>query len=131
MSRSRESKRIHDEVRKAAGKAPKHLQPDTQAWFEQVVVDYVLEPHHVRLLVLAGEAWDRGVEAREQLAKEGLTFTDRLGSIRAHPAAAIERDSRIAFARLIRELALDVENPTEERSRPPVVRGNAAARRSR
>jgi P27 family predicted phage terminase small subunit len=108
--------------------APKHLQPETRRWFESVITDFVLEAHHVRLLTLACEAWDRAGEARELLAREGLTFTDRLGSIRAHPAAALELGSRIAFARLVRELALDVEGQTEERSRPPVLRGNAARR---
>jgi hypothetical protein len=47
---------------------PKHLQPATRQWFASVVEDYELEPHHVRLLTLAAEAWDRGVQAREAIA---------------------------------------------------------------
>jgi len=41
-----------------------------------VVGDYDLEPHHVRLLTLAAEAWDRGQQAREVLDRDGLTYTD-------------------------------------------------------
>src|SRR5262245_52738853 len=123
------TKHTRNEMKQAASCAtPGHLRPETRQWFDDVVVEYVLEPHHVRILTLAGEAWDRGVQAREQLAKEGLTLTDRLGSIRPHSCAAIERDSRIAFARLLRELALDVDGPAEERSRPPAIHGNAARR---
>ena len=104
-------------------KAPRHLNPATRKWWESVVAEYELEPHHVRLLTLAGESWDRGQQAREAIAKHGLTFVDRHGSPRARPEVGIERDSRIAFARLLRELGLDVQPPSE--SRPLAIRGNA------
>ena len=96
-------------------KAPKHLKPDTGEWFKSVIKDYELEPHHIRLLTLAGEAWDRCQEAREIVDKEGLTAKDRFGQLRQHPAISIERDCRIAFARLLRELNLDVESPETPR----------------
>jgi hypothetical protein len=67
------------------------------------------EDHHARLLTLAGEAWDRAVAAREAIGKHGITYEDRFGAPRARPEIAIERDSRIAFARLVRELKLDLE----------------------
>jgi phage terminase small subunit len=109
-------------------KAPTHLRPATRQWFEEVAAAYVLESHHLRLLQLAGEAWDRAQEARQALAQHGLTHTDRFGAPRPRPEAAIERDSRIGFARLVRELALDVVTPPEE-SRPPVLRGQGGLRR--
>lgn len=100
--------------------APSHLQPETQKWFKAVLADFDLEPHHVRLLTLAAEAWDRGEEAREAIATDGAYVKDRFGQLKAHPAVAVERDSRIGFARLLRELALDVSAPGE--SRPPGIR---------
>lgn len=111
---------------KAAEMAPKHLRPETRAWFERTVADFILEEHHRRLLQLAAEAWDRGLQAREAIATHGLTFTDRFGGVRVRPEVQIERDSRIGFARLLRELALDVEEPGE--SRPPWIRGKAGLR---
>ncbi|MGA2063173.1 MAG: hypothetical protein ABSG67_22095 [Thermoguttaceae bacterium] len=102
-------------------KPPKHLSAPTRRWFEDVVKTYVLEPHHLRLLTLAGEAWDRGQQARETLKTTGTVFIDRFGCPRARPEVAIERDSRLAFARLVRELALDLDGPPE--SRPPRAGG--------
>ena len=58
-------------------KPPKHLRPTTKAWFSSVLAEYSLEPHHVRLLTLAAESWDRCCESREALAEHGLTFIDR------------------------------------------------------
>jgi P27 family predicted phage terminase small subunit len=89
--------------------APKRLRAATRRWWTEVVRDYDLEPHHLRLLTLACEAWDRCQQAREILRRDGIVTTDRYGSPKAHPAVAIERDSRLAFARLLRELDLDGE----------------------
>lgn len=105
-------------------RAPKHLRPATRRWFSQVLEQYELEQHHIRLLTLAGEAWDRCVAARETIDREGLTYVDRFNCPRARPEIAIERDSRIAFARLVRELDLDVDSPAALDSRPPSLRSN-------
>jgi len=107
--------------------APSHLRAATARWWQSVCDDYQLEAHHVRLLTLAAEAWDRTQQAREILAKQGLTFSDRFDQPRARPEVAIERDSRLAFLRVLRELGLDVEEPAAPRI--PSVRGNANLRR--
>ena len=88
-------------------KAPLHLRKDTARWWSEVVREWSLEEHHRRLLTLASEAWDRATEARETLKKAGAYYKDRFGQPKEHPALGVERDSRIAFARLIRELDLD------------------------
>jgi phage terminase small subunit len=98
--------------------APSHLQPATKKWWVSVYEEFELEAHHLRLLTLAAEAWDRCVQARNVLAKQGLTYHDRFEQPRVRPEVAIERDSRIAFARLLRELSLDVDSPAEEYGRP-------------
>ena len=94
---------------------PAHLRAATRRWFTSVLDTYVLEPHHVRLLQLAGEAWDRGQEAREQLHRDGLTTTTADGGLKPHPAVNIERDAAVRFARLLRELALDDEPEPDPR----------------
>ena len=97
--------------------APPHLRKATRAWWRHVAADYELQEHHERLLTLAGEAWDRSQEAREALERDGTFFHDRFGTPKAHPAVAVERDSRLAFARLIRELRLDDEPSPDSRPR--------------
>ena len=108
---------------------PPHLAPATQAWWNSVMQDYELEEHHLRLLQLAGEAWDRAQQARAAIETSGLTFQNRFGDPVLRPEVAVERDSRIAFARLVRELDLDVESPSEVRvGRPPGLKSNRGGR---
>jgi phage terminase small subunit len=97
-------------------KAPSHLRTATRRWYLDVLEHFDLEEHHERLLRAAAECWDRLQQAREVLAKEGIVVPGRYGP-RAHPAVAIERDTRLAFARLLRELDLDGEPGPDPR--PP------------
>ncbi len=106
--------------------APAHLRPSTRTWWLQVHRDFALEAHHTKLLTLAGEAWDRCAAARKILDRDGLTFADRFGQPKPRPEVAIERDSRVAFARMLRELGLDVAQPGE--SRAPAAPANSHLR---
>jgi phage terminase small subunit len=92
-----------------APKPPEHLRPGTQKWWNAVVDEFELEAQQLNLLTLAAESWDRCQEAREAIARDGAYLRDRFGRLKAHPSTAVERDCRIAFARLLRELALDEE----------------------
>jgi hypothetical protein len=90
-----------------------------------VVDGWQLDDHHVRLLTLAAEAWDRCSQARRLLDKHGLTYTDRFDAPRTRPEVAIERDCRLAFDRLVRSLDLD------EPPMPPADRLALRSRRKR
>jgi hypothetical protein len=69
--------------------------------------DLGLEPHAREVLRLALAALDRADEARQVVEAEGMTYANRFGEPRAHPAVAVERDCRGQVARLFRELSLD------------------------
>lgn len=97
---------------------PKHLSAEMRSWWSAVVADWTIDECELHLLTAACEAWDRGRQARELLAKHGLTFKDRFGSPRARPEVAVERDSRLAFARLLKQLDL-TDEPPREPGRPP------------
>lgn len=97
-------------------RAPRHLSREARALWQDVVKEFDLERHHLAVLERACESLDRLRQAQAEIAADGITVTDRYGSPKAHPAIAIERDSRIAFLRAVRELGLDLEAPA---SRPP------------
>ncbi|MBY3199986.1 P27 family phage terminase small subunit [Rhizobium laguerreae] len=100
-----------------SAKAPAHLRPTTQKWWRSILANFDLEEHHLRLLQLAAEAWDQAQGAREVLEHDGQTFTDRFGQPKERPEVGIMQNARIAFARLLRELALDgVDGPDAPRS---------------
>src|SRR4030042_578428 len=103
-------------IKKEKKRIPKHLKSSTKKWFREIIETYELESHHVKLLTLAAEAWDRCQDARKAITKHGSVFIDKFGQPKARPEIAIERDARIAFARLLRELNLS-ETPDE--NRPP------------
>src|SRR5262249_16861756 len=87
--------------------APDHLSPEMKRWWQTENEKFAFDTHQLKLLGAVCGAWDRMTRARLALAKQGLTYTDDKGAIRPPPEIAIERDSRIAFARLLRDLHLD------------------------
>jgi P27 family predicted phage terminase small subunit len=96
-------------------KPPKHLSAISRSWWSSVAREYNLQPTAYHLLTAACEALDRLNQARELIARDGLLIVGPRGGMRAHPAIAIERDSRIALARLI--AALDLEDEPQ----PPLA----------
>jgi P27 family predicted phage terminase small subunit len=87
--------------------APAHLEPATQAWYRHVCETWVLEPHHLRLLQAAAEAWDIAQAARASVARDGLTIATADGSVKAHPCLTVATAARAQFASLLAQLELD------------------------
>ncbi len=100
----------------AFSKPPKHLSKESKKFFSDLVRGYDRDEAAVELLRLACEALDRVREARRIIKKNGMMLKLRGGGSKAHPMLAVEKDSRIASARLLRELNLDAEVPE---TRPP------------
>lgn len=96
-------------------RAPGNLSAEARRFWRAVMAVHVLEPHHERILHVACEALDRMREAQAAVAKDGSYVDGRFGP-KAHPGLAIERDSRLAMLRAIRELGLDL---VPAASRPP------------
>lgn len=96
---------------------PGHLSRSSSSWAESVLDDFDASDSQLRLVIAAAEAWDRAAQARRAIARDGAYVDDRYGSPKAHPAIAVERDSRAAFARVVGQLGLDAteEDPAPSR----------------
>jgi phage terminase small subunit len=103
---------------------PEHLSARSRRLWTTTLDTYDLEPTEVETLRMALEARDRAEQARKALRREGLTYQDRFGAPHAHPAVAIERDSRAAWLRLTGALDL----PLEDDDAPKLDRRTATGR---
>ena len=99
---------------------PGHLSPEAQREWLRLTEEYDLDDPAARLiLTTAFEAFDRMRGAQEQLAKDGVTFRDRWGKPRMHPAVTVERDARAAWLAALKQLNLDLEPLRDGPGRPP------------
>jgi phage terminase small subunit len=70
--------------------------------------EYSLDDSAGRLLLLTAlEAFDRMKQAQAHLRRDGTVTTDRFGQARAHPAVAMERDSRASLISALKTLHID------------------------
>jgi len=99
-------------------KTPAGLQANGRR-FWKIMSEYVVleEAHDLERLSMACKCLDDIHQGEEQIKLDGMYVRDRYGGVKEHPAAKVIRDNRIIFCRIIRELALDIETPSE--SRPP------------
>jgi phage terminase small subunit len=100
-------------------KPPKHLSRKAKSWFNSIASQFEFGSEaEWSLLEQAAGCLDRIDQAREEIVEHGLLVPTGNGSFKPNPATNIERDNRILFARLLRELRLN-EPPTDDR--PPRI----------
>jgi hypothetical protein len=105
----------HQQPVPATREVPTHLAVDGRRFWAEVADDYGedFEPYEWSLLQLAAESLDRGAQARRAVRRHGLTYTSPQGSPVLRPEIALEKSSRAAFAQLVRQLRLGVEDEDE------------------
>jgi hypothetical protein len=91
-------------------KPPKGLRPASRRLWRATIAAYACEPHHLAILEAACRELDRAERAEAMIAADGEYTLDRYRSPKAHPALAVARSSRLAAARLLRELGLDLDD---------------------
>jgi len=60
------------------------------------------------VLTTALEAHKRAREAREAIARDGMTVVGRDGQAKVHPLLAVERDARAGWLAAIKQLGLEL-----------------------
>lgn len=85
-------------------------------FWNRVLAEFVIENEHdLRRLEMAARCLDEIEVAEEVVSREGMYIKDRFQQVREHPGMKTIRDSRGLFARLIRELGLDLQESPESR----------------
>jgi len=98
-------------ARSPAG-APSHLSAEAATYWEKLRLEWHIEDEAGLLILQTSmEAFDRMRAAQAKILEDGITVLDRFGQQKPNPACVIERDSRAAFANLIRQLGIE---PDEE-----------------
>ncbi len=95
---------------------PAGLSAEARKLWSDVINEFELPAHAAKTLHVACQTLDRLRQSQKAIAADGIVIDGRQGP-RPHPAIAIERDSRTAFLRAMRELGLDLELPASPR--PP------------
>ena len=85
------------------------LTGDRQKLFDDIRNRYALDAANEALLKSACEAQERAAQLTEQVNRDGATFKDRFGAVRANPAVQLERDFRGLAARTLQQLATRFE----------------------
>jgi len=99
-------------------KPPDYLKKSGKKFFKEISNTYELEEHHLKILALASQCLDRLDQARSQIESEGIFLKSRFDKLYLNPATKLEKENKVLFARLIRELNLDIELP-KGLGRPP------------
>lgn len=104
---------------KGSVKPPTFLGKKGRNFFKKQAEKYHFDDQHgIELLTHAAQVLDRLEDVRKRIDEEGLLVTNRFGELRENPAVKVERDQKILFARLVRELNFDIPED-EEYTRPP------------
>ena len=87
-------------------------------WKRKVLKEYVfIKTHDLTRLDMAAQIMDRLKICDAEIEEKGAFITTPTGHFKENPALKSERDLKIVFCRIIRELCLDDEEPEGER--PP------------
>ena len=99
-------------------KVPSGLNVSGRKFWKKVLLEYELsESHDLERLAMAAKCLDDLDDAEGRIKADGRFTVNRYGATVEHPGCKMVRDSRMLFIKIIRELALDIQIPSD--SRPP------------
>jgi P27 family predicted phage terminase small subunit len=104
---------------KSTTSTPKNLSSEAKSLWRRLVAEYGIGDEGGFQILRAGlEAFDRMRGAQAQIAKDGITLTDRFGQAKAHPLLPVERDARAQYLAALKAMNLDLEPLHDRPGRP-------------
>ena len=98
---------------------PAYLGKTGRTWFRKVIADYQFDTApEIELLVQAAATLDRIAQCRAEIAKAGMVVPTGSGGVKPHPCLNAERDNKILFSRICRELKLNAPIDDESNRLP-------------
>lgn len=84
------------------------LGPRGKEFYDCILDEYLIHDTFGKsVLWQAAQCIDRAQECHEILDRDGLTFQDKTGTIRQHPATKVEQMAKVSFCSLMRLVGLD------------------------
>lgn len=105
MKKSAEIIQLHEGIDSLSEKA--------QNLWREVTSEYQFGSSERAILRSGLEAFDRCLEAKEVLDRDGIVIEDRWSQKKPHPAVTIERDSRSQFLMAMKALNLHLSSVEE------------------
>jgi phage terminase small subunit len=97
---------------------PKHLGRRSKAFWRELNGIYEFEIHDLERLRVACEQIDLIDASEDAIRLAGRFVTDRYGAIKAHPGILVAKDARAMLLRALRELAVDITPPDDQKRLP-------------
>ena len=97
---------------------PKHLSKESKKLWRSICSQWDFDASGFMLLQTAFEAYDRLLEAKNIIDRDGIVIETPTKFKKIHPALRIEKESRAGFLQAWRMLNLDIDAPGDI-GRPP------------
>ena len=98
---------------------PKSLTSEAKSLWRRLVAEYgINDEGGCQILRVGLEAFERMRGVQAQIERDGITFTDRFGQVKAHPLLPVERDARAQYLAALKALNLDLEPLRDRAGRP-------------
>ena len=110
---------MKNSLRNPSPPPPKGLSTAARTRWRKLQAEYdITDAGGLQILAVGLEAFSRMQDAQARIRRDGITFTDRFGQVKAHPLLACERDARAQYLASLKALNLDLEPLRDRPGRP-------------
>jgi len=97
----------------------KTVRPEARREALRLITEYgIVDAGGLLLIRTFADAFTQELNSMDVVAKDGLTFKDRFGQVKAHPLLSVIRDARAQKMAALKGLNLDIEPLRDGPGRP-------------